>query len=111
MFAFVRLCRALIWVQYGQSQAQSQSKSEAQYHLMGSDPVVMVASQPTLGHICFVILVDVVLVSRKDPGAIDLHDHQPRRVSRGVPQIDARCEFQEAPMYCFPIQIWIQVLG
>lgn len=63
-------------------------------HLMTPTPRLMIPRQPPLRYVILPILLNMVLITRENPGPgflqVDLHDAQPGRVSRRVVQVYAR---------------------
>lgn len=69
----------------------------------------MISSQPALRDAAIVILMDMILMSRKDPGTgvleIHLHDAKTLGVTRRMAKIDARSNLQKRSVERFPVQV------
>lgn len=83
-------------------------------HLVRTDPVVMISCQPSLRVRGLVVLVDVVLIRGKDPGAtlrhVDLHDTEPWSVPGSVSDVNAWTQLKEIAAERLPIQVKLQVV-
>ena len=70
-------------------------------------PITMVSRKPSLRRIEVEILLDMVLIGRKQPLArvaeIQLHNNQARRMPGRMYEADAWCEADEVAGECFPV--------
>lgn len=74
---------------------------------MASNPIVMVASQPTLGVVCLKVLIDMVLIGGEDPSSgileVCLEDAKTRSMAWRVPQNNSLSEFEKIAVKRSPV--------
>lgn len=83
-------------------------------HLMTPNPRIMIPRQPPLRHIIMIILLDMILITRKNPRPtlpqIHLQHAQSRRMSRTMMQRQSRSQFQMRAMEWHPVYVESEVV-